>query len=227
MNDRGLAHALTIEIYSDVVCPWCYIGKRRLEGALDQLDQSSVQQTHRVTWRSFELNPTMPRPGMDRRVYLEAKFGGAEALQSMQHRVAAVGAKEGIPFAFDRIRMTPNTFDAHRLIWYAERQKKQDDMVEMLFHEYFIEGVDIGDREVLASIAQRNGLDGADARRFLQSHEGEAEVRDEQSRGHRLGIRAVPHFVLNERLAISGAQPVKTFRSAIEQVMNGSGISQG
>ncbi len=143
----------------------------------------------------------------------------------MHDRVAAVGAKEGIPFAFDRIVRTPNTFDAHRLIWHAE-QKKQNDVVEALFHGYFIEGLDIGDLEVLASIAQRSGLDVADARRFLQSHEGEVAVREEQGRGHRLGIRAVPHFVLNERLAISGAQPVEMFRSAIEQITNGSGITQ-
>ncbi|MBA2252291.1 MAG: DsbA family oxidoreductase [Nitrospirales bacterium] len=224
MNDHGVAHGLAIDIYSDVVCPWCYIGKRRLEGALYQ---SSVGQEHRVTWRPFELNPTMPRPGMDRRVYLEGKFGGPEALRSMQDRVAAVGEKEGIPFAFDLILMTPNTFDAHRLIWHAEQQKKQDDVVEALFHGYFIEGLDIGELEVLASIAQRSGLDGADACGFLKSHKGEAEVREAQGQGQRLGLRAVPHFVLNERLAISGAQPVETFRSAIEQVTNGSGITQG
>ena len=119
MNDHGLVYEPTIEIYSDVVCPWCYIGKRRLEGALNQLGQSSVQRRHRVTWRPFELNPTMPRSGMDRQVYLDAKFGGSEALRSMQDRVAAVGAKEGIFFAFDRFRRPPNTFDAHRLICYA------------------------------------------------------------------------------------------------------------
>jgi 2-hydroxychromene-2-carboxylate isomerase len=137
MNDHEMAHRvaprLEIEVYSDIVCPWCYIGKRRLEGALDRLEQSSQRRANRVTWRPFELNPTMPRHGMDRQVYLEAKFGGPEALQSMQDRVAAVGAKEGIPFAFDRIIRTPNTFDAHRLIWHAERQKKQDDVVEALF----------------------------------------------------------------------------------------------
>jgi predicted DsbA family dithiol-disulfide isomerase len=107
MNDHGIAQRIAprveIEIYSDIVCPWCYIGKRRLEGALDRLEQSSQRRANRVTWRPFELNPTMPRHGMDRQVYLEAKFGGPEALRSMQDRVAAVGAKEGIPFAFDRI----------------------------------------------------------------------------------------------------------------------------
>ena len=226
MSHHAVSPALTIDIYSDVVCPWCYIGKRRLEGALDQWGQSSARRTHRMTWRPFELNPTMPQSGMDRRVYLEAKFGGPEALRSIQDRVTAVGAKEGIPFAFDRIRTTPNTFNAHRLIAYAAQQQKQDDVVELLFHSYFIEGVDIGDREVLASIAEHSGLDGAGAHRVLHSHEGESEVREQQTRGRRLGIRAVPHFVLNERLAISGAQPVDTLCSAIEQVTNGSGIAQ-
>ena len=229
MNDHGSVHGrapgLAIDIYSDVVCPWCYIGKRRLEGALDQVDRSNAPQAQRVTWRPFELNPTMPRSGMDRRAYLEAKFGSPEALRSMQDRVAVVGAKEGIPFAFDRIRMTPNTFDAHRLIWYAAQQKIQDDVVEALFHGYFIDGLDIGDLEALVSIAQRSGLDEADVRRFLQSQEGEIEVREEQGQGRRLGIRAVPHFLLNERLAISGAQSVEMLRSAIEQVSNESGVT--
>jgi predicted DsbA family dithiol-disulfide isomerase len=231
MNDHGLAQSaaprLEIEVYSDIVCPWCYIGKRRLEGALDQLEPSAQRQANRVIWRPFELNPTMPRQGMDRQVYLEAKFGGPEALRSMQDRVAAVGAKEGISFAFDRILRTPNTFNAHRLIWHAEQQKKQDDVVEALFHGYFIDGLDIGDLETLVSIAQHSNLDGADTRRFLQSHDGEVAVREEQGRGHRHGIRAVPHFVLNERLAISGAQPVEALRAAIEQVTNGSGIMRG
>jgi predicted DsbA family dithiol-disulfide isomerase len=224
--ERRLGSGLAIEIYSDVVCPWCYIGKRRLEGALEQLGPLSARQAYRIIWRPFELNPAMPRSGMDRRAYLEAKFGGPEALRSMQDRVAAAGAKEGIVFAFDRIRMTPNTFHAHRLIRYARQQKQQDDVVEALFHGYFIEGLDVGDLEVLASIARHSGLDQTDADRFLKSHEGETEVRDEEARGRRLGIGAVPYFVLNERLAISGAQPVETFRSAIEQVTNGRVITQ-
>jgi predicted DsbA family dithiol-disulfide isomerase len=213
-----------VEVFSDVVCPWCYVGKRRLEQALERV--KGVDDPH-VIWRPFQLNPAMPRSGMDRRIYLEAKFGGPEALRSMQDRVAAVGTREGIEFAFDRIQRTPNTFDAHRLIWYAKQEKKQDEVVEELFRAYFVEGLDVGGLEVLASIAQRSGLDGADASRFLKSNEGEAVVREEEREGHRLGIRGVPYFILNERLAISGAQPVETFVSAIEQLQNESGIKQG
>ena len=111
--------ALTVDVYSDVVCPWCYIGKRRLEQALESVQ---VQATARVFWRPFQLNPTMPKAGMDRRVYLEAKFGGPGEMKAIQDRVAAVGTSVGIEFVFDRIARTPNTFEAHRLIRFAQQQ---------------------------------------------------------------------------------------------------------
>jgi predicted DsbA family dithiol-disulfide isomerase len=205
-----------IEIWSDVVCPWCYIGKRRLERALDQLNGAAEA---RIIWRPFQLNPTMPKAGMDRRVYLEAKFGGPAAMKTIQDRVAAVGALEGIEFAFDRIARTPNTMDAHRLIWLAHREGKQDEAVEELFHAYFVEGLDIATPEGLLVPAGRAGLDREKTRAFLQSEEGLAEVREEESRGHRLSIRGVPYFLFNGATAVSGAQPVETFVSTINQVV--------
>ena len=137
---------MLIEIYSDVVCPWCFVGKRRLERALETAGYASRA---RVSWRPFELNPTMPKSGMDRRVYLEAKFGGAEARRAMEERVAKAGEADGLVFAFDRIERTPNTFDAHRLIWLANQQGRQIEMVDALFRAYFQEGKDIGDHAVL------------------------------------------------------------------------------
>ena len=137
MTDRGL----TIEIYSDVVCPWCYIGKRRLERALDQLNGAAQA---RITWRPFELNPTMPKEGMERTTYLESKFGSLDAFRQLEEHVLAAGAAERIPFAFGKVARTPNTFMAHRLIWYAEQQGRQDAVVESLFRGYFVEGADIG-----------------------------------------------------------------------------------
>ncbi len=137
MTDRGL----TIEIYSDVVCPWCYIGKRRLERALDQLNGAAQA---RITWRPFQLNPTMPKEGMDRTTYLESKFGSLDAFRQLEEHVLAAGAAERIPFAFEKVARTPNTFMAHRLMWYAEQQGRQDAVVESLFRGYFVEGADIG-----------------------------------------------------------------------------------
>jgi predicted DsbA family dithiol-disulfide isomerase len=114
-----------VEIYSDMVCPWCFIGKRRWEKAIETAGYANQVQ---VTWRPFQLNPTMPKSGMDRRTYLEAKFGGAEARREIEERLAKAGVTDGIMFAFDRIARTPNTFEAHRLMWFAQQHKKQDDL---------------------------------------------------------------------------------------------------
>jgi predicted DsbA family dithiol-disulfide isomerase len=208
MTDRGLM----IEIYSDVVCPWCYVGKRRLERALAQVGRDI-----RTTWRPFQLNPTMPKDGMDRRTYLEAKFGSLTAFHQMEEHVLAAGAAERIPFTFEKVARTPNTFLAHRLIWHAEQQGCQDAVVESLFRGYFTEGADIGSVPVLGQLAGRAGLDAAVVESFLHSEEGATEVKAEEAAGHRLGIRGVPYFVINGTVSISGAQPPNIFVSAIQQ----------
>ena len=205
---------MQIEIYSDVVCPWCFIGKRRLEQALET--GGCAQQAH-IAWRPFELNPTMPKAGMERRAYLQAKFGGAEALRGMEDRLAKAGEADGIEFAFDQIDRTPNTFDAHRLIWFAGEQHCQDEVVEALFHSYFTKGREIGSLDSLAEIASCCGLDREEVERFLASDQAIQEVRAEEASGHRLGIRGVPYFVLNGSVAISGAQPPDIFASAFRQ----------
>ena len=212
MTDRGL----TIEIYSDVVCPWCYIGKRRLERALDQLNGSAEA---RIIWRPFELNPTIPKEGMERTTYLESKFGSLDTFRQLEAHVLAAGAAERIPFAFEKVVRTPNTFMAHRLIWYAEQQGRQDAVVESVFRGYFVEGANIGMPSTLVQLADRSGLSVEAVERFLQSDEGSEEVKAEEAAGHRLGIHGVPYFVLNQTSTISGAQPVDVFTSAIEKVL--------
>ena len=211
MNDQGTA--LRIDVYSDVVCPWCYVGKRRLERAL----ASAGTDVH-VTWRPFQLNPTMPRCGMDRREYLEAKFGGPAATRSMYDRVTEAGAAEQLLFAFDRIQRTPNTFDAHRMIWHAGRFGKQERMVETLFRCFFVEGLDIGNVETLVQAATQVGLDRASTETFLVSDEGVEDVKGEESVGRRMGIRGVPYFVLNGAYTLSGAQPSEQFVAAFRQL---------
>ena len=205
---------MQIEIYSDVVCPWCFIGKRRLERALETAGYANRA---RAIWRPFELNPTMPKAGMERRTYLQAKFGGAQALRGMEDRLAKAGEADGIEFAFDRIARTPNTFDAHRLIWFAGQQNCQDEVVEALFHSYFTKGREIGILSSLAEIASDCGLDREEVGRFLASDGAVQGVRAEEATGHRLGIRGVPYFVLNGSVAISGAQPPDIFVSALQQ----------
>lgn len=197
----------TVEIYSDVVCPWCYVGKRRLESALEL---AGLQATVRVRWRPFELNPTMPGRGMDRTTYLEAKFGSPQAVESMLEHVREAGRQSGIAFAFDRIPRTPNTFDAHRLIWLAGEQGLQDAVVESLFTGYFEEGADLSNRNVLFDLAAKAGLDREECRRCLESEASEKAVREEEQRGLRLGIRAVPHFFIAGGPGLSGAHPPPT-----------------
>jgi predicted DsbA family dithiol-disulfide isomerase len=221
MTDRGF----TIEIYSDVVCPWCYVGKRRLERALNQLSGAAQA---RITWRPFQLNPTMPIQGVDRTTYLEAKFGSLEAFRKLEEHVLATGAMEHIPFAFEKIARTSNTIMAHRLIWYAWQQGRQDAMVESLFRGYFMEGADIGMPVTLVQLADRAGLSVEAVASFLPGDEGTEEVKGEEAAGHRLGIRGVPYFVFNRASGISGAQPVEVFVSALERAgIHMSGATEG
>jgi predicted DsbA family dithiol-disulfide isomerase len=204
-----------VEIYSDMVCPWCFIGKRRWEKAIETAGYANQVQ---VTWRPFQLNPTMPKSGMDRRTYLEAKFGGAEARREIEERLAKAGVTDGIMFAFDRIARTPNTFEAHRLMWFAQQHKKQDDLAEGLFHAYFSEGRDIGDGQTLVDVAEEIGLDRDATRQFFASDQGVEVVREEEATGHGIGIQGVPYFVLNGTYAISGAQSPDIFASALQKV---------
>lgn len=206
--------ALNIEVISDGICPWCFVGKRRLEKALKAVEGRDKIQ---VTWRPFQLNPNMPKEGMDRRTYRTAKFGSWEKSQALDAQVAAVGAAEGIPFAFDRIQRTPNTFDSHRLIWLAQREGIQDAVVETLFRSYFIEGLDISDRQILLDIASTVGLPQVD--RFLDSDDGVEAVHQEEREVRQRGISGVPFFIINSDRGISGAQPAEALLAAFEQAL--------
>ena len=210
--------ALHIDIYSDVICPWCYVGKRRLERALKTWDGVPVD----IRWRPFQLNPTMPHNGMDRRQYLDAKFGSSAAAQTIYDQVSKAGTEEGIPFAFERIARTPNTFAAHRLVWLAGYQGKQDEVVEMLFRRYFVEGGDIGKIETLSQAAADAGLDRAAVETFLAGDGGIEAVQAEEAAGHHMGIRGVPYFVVNGVDALSGAQPPEQFLAAFRQIEAGA-----
>lgn len=205
---------LTIDIYSDVICPWCYVGKRRLERALGQLGETVSAQ---VTWRPFQLNPAMPLEGMTRTTYLAEKFGSRETYHRLETQVTA--AEPQLGWAFDNITVTPNTFAAHRLIWYAATIGKQDAMVETLFRSYFVEGRHIGRSETLVEAAALAGLRFDDVEAFLKGDDGVEHVKVEEAAGRRLGIRAVPFFVLNGAHALSGAQPAEVLVEAIRDAL--------
>jgi predicted DsbA family dithiol-disulfide isomerase len=193
---------LTIEIVHDLVCPWCFLGTRRLLRTLRRRPDLLVE----LVWRSFLLNPDMPRTGMARPDYVVRKFGGEDRARRLYASIAEIGRAEGVPFRFDRISRTPCSVDAHRLARYAARQGYADAMVEALFAAYFADGQDIGDPRVLASVAAGCGLDPTAVRRYLATDEDSDGVYADNLRAHRLGINGVPCFVVAGRHAIAGAQ---------------------
>ena len=173
-----------IDIVADVTCPWCYIGKRRLDRALAMRPDIAAKRV----WRPFQLNPELPRDGLPRELYLQIKFGLGRNAARVHANIAAAGREEGIDFAFDKIHRTPNTVNAHRLIALAGRDGSEDEMAEGLFHGYFVEALDISDIDVLAAIAGGCGLGRAATRRYLTSDDGAMEVLAEY-RARQIGIR--------------------------------------
>lgn len=197
---------MLIDIVSDTVCPWCYVGKRRLEAALATRPDLSVE----IVWHAFQLNPGMPDEGMNRKEFLASKFGSAARAMSIHRDIELAGAGEGIDFAFDSIQRTPNTINAHRLIHLAGKHDAQDAVVESLFRRYFLKGVDIGDLEQLIAIAAEVGID--KARDYLESGEGVEEVAAEDRQMRQIGVTGVPCFIIDKRYAISGAQAPEIFQ---------------
>ena len=193
---------LGIEIVHDLVCPWCFLGVRRLMRTLRRRPDLLFD----ITWRPFLLNPDMPRMGMARPDYIVRKFGGEERARRLYASISEIGRNEGVLFRFDRIRRTPSSVDAHRLVRYAGRFGLADAMVEALFSAHFTDGRDIGDHAVLVAIATACGLDAMKSRRFLAGDEEADAVHADNLRAHRLGINGVPCFVVSGRHAIAGAQ---------------------
>jgi len=196
-----------VDIVSDTICPWCYIGKRRFERALALSGRNDVA----ISWRPFQLNPDMPPEGMTRDDYIRAKFGGGDRPRQIYQAIAESGREAGIEFQFARIRRTPNTVLSHRLIYWSAKQERQDEIVGELFRAYFEDGLDIGSLDVLADCARRAGLDEELARKYLESDDGRQEVVASDVYARRLGINGVPCFIVNRKYAVSGAQPPSAF----------------
>jgi predicted DsbA family dithiol-disulfide isomerase len=215
---------ITVDIISDVICPWCYIGKRRLEAAMRALPEH----TFAVRWHPYQLNPTMPAEGMDRRAYRTRKFGTWERSLELDAEVTAAANAEGLPFALDKVARTPNTFDAHRVLWLADREGVQDAVAEELFKAYFVGGRNFGERATLLDIAAAGGLSRERVDAMLHGEEGVDEVKVEEATARRRGVDGVPFFVINNAVAVSGAQPTAAFVAAFQQVAPaGSGQACG
>ena len=210
---------LTVDIVSDVVCPWCFIGKRHLEAALAGLPATPPVV---VRWHPYELNPDLPPEGIERKHYIEAKFGGPERAAQIYSRVREAGQRAGVAFDFDAIVRQPNTREAHRLIAWVQASGDADPLVERLFRAYFSEGRDLTDRETLVALAAEAGIDADEARRWLEGQRGVQEIAQAETRARELGITGVPFFIFDGRVGLSGAHPPEAIRDAIRQARSAS-----
>ena len=203
-----------LDILSDPICPWCYIGKANLDRALEQAGDHPFE----IEWHPFQLNPDMPADGMDRREYLETKFGGKENAINVYSRIADAANAAGLEINFEAIKRTPNTMNAHRLIHWAGIEGRQTAIVSALFKAYFKDGRDIGDVDVLADIADSAGLDAAMVRKLLQ---GESDLEDIRARdvwAREKGVTGVPCFIVGQRHAVPGAQPPELWAQVMAEM---------
>jgi predicted DsbA family dithiol-disulfide isomerase len=202
-----------LDVVSDVICPWCFLGKRRLDAALARIDDIDVF----VRWRPFMLDPTIPPEGLDRQDYMLAKFG-PERLKTIHDPLIAAGEELGVPFDFDKITRTPNTLDAHRLIRWSHTVERQHETAERLFMAYWSEGQDVSDRDVLARCAGDAGINAAQIRELLDSAQDVEETKAEIQHATTIGVTGVPTFILGQSYALVGAQSPDVLADAISRV---------
>lgn len=206
---------IKIDVVSDVVCPWCYIGKKRLETALASLPEHLETE---ITFQPFELNPDMPQEGTNQKEYLANKFGGIDRFEQITQRVTSVAAIEGLNFNFSIQQVSPNTFNAHRFIWLAGKEGIQPAVKEALMSAYFEKGIDLSKKENLLEVVTAAGLSRSKSLQLLDSQEGAAEVRQMQQLNYQRKISGVPFFIINNQYGISGAQPAEVFVSALTEI---------
>jgi predicted DsbA family dithiol-disulfide isomerase len=219
MKGNQLA-TLKIDIVSDVVCPWCYLGKARLERALAAMKGVTAQ----INWRPYQLDPTIPRTGVDRKAYMEAKFGAGPRLGEIQQQLVTFGKEVGINYQFDKIKVSPNTMDAHRLIRWAAQVGPgvQDKVVDKLFRLYFTEGADIGDSAVLIKAGKECGMDASILQTLLPTDAEVVGVNGEIETSRRIGVTGVPFFIFNQKYGVSGAQTPDVLIEAMQGALKDS-----
>lgn len=208
---------LDIDIISDVVCPWCYLGQRRLGLALETV---AADIKANITWKPYQLEPNAPPEGYDAFDYLSRKIGGAERVRQSHEMLTSMGAEVGLPFAFEKTKVLPNTLDAHRLLFWAGQMDGavQEKVAHALFTANFVEGRNVGDHSVLVDIAASSGMDSEDVKRRLVTDEDRDTIRQEIANAQRMGVSGVPFFVIDGKYAISGAQGVDAFTKALRQI---------
>ena len=204
----------TLDIISDPICPWCYIGKAKLDRALEAAPEHPFE----IQWKPFQLNPDMPAEGMDRREYLEWKFGGREGAIKVYGEIAKTAEATGLDIAFEKIKRTPNTLNSHRLIRWAQVEEKQSAVVSQLFKRYFREGQDISDIDVLVDVATTVGMDGDLVRRLLDGDSDLAETIAEDKKAREMGVQGVPCFIIGASYAVQGAQNTDTWAGIIAEI---------
>jgi predicted DsbA family dithiol-disulfide isomerase len=217
VDGRDANRPVRIDVVSDAICPWCYIGKRHLDGARALLEPEGL--SFAVYWRPFQLNPDMPREGVERAAYRAAKFGSAVRAAELDARVAEAGAAAALTFRLDLMQRTPNTLDAHRLIRFAESRGAQDAVVEALFAAYFTEGRDIGDPVVLADCARMSGLDVGDVAAMLAGEAEREPVLREERAARQAGVNGVPSFFIEGHFLLSGAVPAQSLAEALRRAV--------
>ena len=206
---------IRLDILSDPICPWCYIGKARLEEALTQRPNHPLE----IQWHPFQLNDNMPKGGMDRRHYLEAKFGGKKGAIQVYSDIAKAAEEAGLEIDFGAIEVTPNTIDAHRVIHWAGYEGRQYDMVTRLFEAYFKEGKNIGDADTLSELCGEVGMDKTVVAQMLSGDTDIASIRERDSQAREMGVRSVPTFIVGGQNAVMGAQPASLWIEVIDEVM--------
>jgi predicted DsbA family dithiol-disulfide isomerase len=202
---------LTVDIVSDVMCPWCYIGKRRLEAALKSMPDLKVL----VRWHPFQLDSTLPKHGKDRQQYLSDKFGGPERANTFYAQIKAAGQEEGIDFAFEKIALSPNTLDCHRLILWSRADDLQDEVTERLFKAYFIDGQDLTRSETLVRISREAGMQSDLVAQLLETETDLDKVEAQIANAQNSGITGVPCFIIDGRFVLAGAEKAETIAAAL------------
>lgn len=211
-----MTQTVKLDILSDPICPWCYIGKTHLDKALANMPDHPFV----IEWHPFQLNPDMPDAGMDRREYLERKFGGKDGALHAYAPVVEHAEKAGLNINFEAMKRTPNTLDAHRLIHWAGIEGKQNEVVDALFDAYFVQGRDIGDHEVLADIADSIGMDAAVVMKLLKSDADREDIRNRDAHSREMGVSSVPTFIVANQHAVPGAQPPEMWEKVIAEIMS-------
>ncbi|SDW35807.1 Predicted dithiol-disulfide isomerase, DsbA family [Ruegeria halocynthiae] len=211
-----MTQTVKLDIMSDPICPWCYIGKTHLDKALAAVPDHPFV----IEWHPFQLNPEMPETGMDRRAYLETKFGGKEEAVRAYAPVVEHAENAGLKIDFEGMKRTPNTLDAHRLIHWAGIEGKQNALVDALFNAYFVEARDIGDAEVLADIADSVGMDAAVVLKLLKSDADREDIRTRDSHSREMGVTSVPTYIVANQHAVPGAQPPELWEKVISDIMS-------